>query len=170
MCRSSFSVGRVSQARFRSRRVVSWSVFCILQLTFFFPSFAHCSAITPASLSFIYNFHPPHSPSGHLFDSLPSGGGPSLLSPTSNSLKIEIHPSPSVILTTNFMATNPSTKPTINNEEAASEQPVELGWEGVKRKPSFKVYEGIFVAVLKGDKSIFVREDELREAWRIFTP
>jgi len=45
-----------------------------------------------------------------------------------------------------------------------------LGWEGVRREPSFKVYEGILVAVLKGDKSIFVREDELREAWRIFTP
>lgn len=122
-------------------------------------------------MSFTYNFLPP--PSTSLFPST-SPNSPS------TSLSFELHPSRTLRLSTNFLATNPACSPTpapsptITPTVAETEYPpIYLAWSKPSEaagKRGFKVYEGILLAVLKGDKSVFVREDELVEAWRVFSP
>lgn len=42
--------------------------------------------------------------------------------------------------------------------------------EAFERQPVPEAYERLFLDVLQGDKSLFIRADELRAAWDIFTP
>ncbi|KAL7414583.1 glucose-6-phosphate dehydrogenase [Mrakia frigida] len=92
---------------------------------------------------------------------------PSLFSdvePTSNVLEIQVSPSPSITLSTNILEPG--------SLVGAKTVNVPLKYVVPKQKLAMdkKAYEVIIYNVIQGDKSGFVREDELVESWRIFTP
>ena len=85
------------------------------------------------------------------------------VSPTSNILEIQVSPTPSITLTTNILEPGDMGSKTAN---------VPLSYKVPKPKLAMdkKAYEVVIFNVIEGDKSGFVREDELTESWWIFTP
>jgi glucose-6-phosphate 1-dehydrogenase len=101
-------------------------------------------------ISFKFHFHAPPN----LFPDV---------SPTSNVMEIQVSPIPSITLTTNILEPGDMGSKTTN---------VPFAYKMPKPKLAMdkKAYEVVISNVIKGDKSGFVREDELIESWRIFTP
>ena len=85
------------------------------------------------------------------------------VSPTSNILEIQVSPTPSITLSTNILEPGDMGSKTAN-------VPLQYTVPKPKLAMDKKAYEVVIFNVIQGDKSGFVREDELTESWRIFTP
>nr|PIL97752.1 glucose-6-phosphate 1-dehydrogenase [Toxoplasma gondii COUG] len=78
-----------------------------------------------------------------------------------NSLILEVQPHPSVSFEVNARA------PGLGATLGRNVLKMDVNPDGVRIPDA---YENLLLNVLSGDKSHFVRTDELRESWRIFTP
>ena len=82
--------------------------------------------------------------------------------PGTNKLKIRIQPNEAVILEINNKV------PGLGFE--LTHQSLDLHYKTVFNQKIPDAYESLLIDVLKGEKSLFIRHDELAAAWDIFTP
>ncbi|MFA7691695.1 MAG: glucose-6-phosphate dehydrogenase [Candidatus Hydrogenedentes bacterium] len=83
-------------------------------------------------------------------------------SPVPNSLRIRVQPDAGVSL--NIMTKVPGLRMSLEKTE------LDLSYASAFKEEIPDAYESLLLDVIQGDKSLFIRADELEAAWDIFTP